>query len=77
MLAKGRRPPTREITDGLRYHFFSGIGRGIFLTRHGLFGVPLQFLPTTVPRRDRGKEIKAQITRTTTIVPRGIAAMDP
>lgn len=77
MLPKGRRPPTIEITDGLRYHFFSWIGRGIVLTRHGLFGAPLQFLPTTVPRSVRGNEIKAQITKTTTIVPKGIASKDP
>lgn len=77
MLPKGRRPPIKEITDGVRYHFFSGIGRGMVLTRHGLFGVPLQFLPTTVPRSARGNEIKAQITKITTIVPKGIAANDP
>jgi hypothetical protein len=46
-------------------------------TRHGLFGAPLQFLPTTVPRRARGKEMKAHITKTTTMVPKGIAAKDP
>jgi len=77
MLPKGSNPPIRDITEGVRYHFFSGIGRGIVFTRHGLFGAPLQFLPTTVPRRARGKEINAQITRTTTIVPNGIAAKDP
>lgn len=77
MLPKGSNPPIRDITDGVRYHFFSGIGRGIVLTRHGLFGDPLQFRPTTVPRSARGKEIKAQMTNTTTIVPKGIAARDP
>lgn len=77
MLPNGRRPPMREIIDGVRYHFFSGIGRGMVFTRQGLFGVPLQFLPTTVPRSARGKEINAQMTKTTTIVPKGIAAKDP
>jgi len=77
MLPKGSSPPIRETTDGVRYHFFSGMGRGMVFTRHGLFGAPLQFLPTTVPRSARGKEIKAHITKTTTIVPKGIAASDP
>lgn len=77
MLPKGSNPPITETTDGVRYHFFSGIGRGMVLTRHGLLGAPLQFLPTTVPRRAKGKEIKAQMTKTTTIVPKGIAASDP
>ena len=77
MLPKGSRPPMREIIDGVKYHFFSGIGRGMVLTRQGLFGAPLQFLPTTVPRRAKGKEIKAHITKTTTMVPKGMAARDP
>ena len=77
MLPKGKSPPIIETTDGVRYHFFSGIGRGMVFTRHGLFGAPLQFLPTTVPRRARGKEMKAHITKTTTMVPKGIAAKDP
>ncbi|MCI28960.1 hypothetical protein A2U01_0050164 [Trifolium medium] len=77
MLPKGSNPPIRETTEGVRYHFFSGMGRGIVFTRHGLFGAPLQFLPTTVPRSARGKEMKAQMTKTTTIVPNGIAARDP
>lgn len=65
-----------ETIDGVRYHFFSGIGRGIVFTRHGLFGEPLQFLPTTVPKSARGNEINAQMMNTTTIVPKGIAASD-
>lgn len=77
MLPKGRSPPISETTDGVKYHFFSGIGRGMVLTRQGLLGTPLQFLPTTVPRSANGKEMKAQITKTTTIVPKGIAAKDP
>ena len=77
ILPKGSSPPMRETTDGVRYHFFSGIGRGMVFTRQGLFGAPLQFLPTTVPRSARGKEMKAQMTKTTTIVPKGIAARDP
>lgn len=77
MLPNGRSPPITDTTDGVRYHFFSGIGRGMVFTRHGLLGAPLQFLPITVPRRARGKEIKAQMTKTTTIVPKGIAARDP
>lgn len=66
-----------ETTEGVRYHFFSGIGRGMVFTRQGLFGAPLQFLPTIVPRSARGKEMNAQIMKTTTIVPKGIAASDP
>lgn len=77
ILPKGSNPPINETTEGVRYHFFSGIGRGIVFTRQGLLGAPLQFLPTTVPRRASGKEIKPQITKTTTIVPNGIAARDP
>lgn len=77
ILPKGSNPPISDITDGVRYHFFSGIGRGIVFTRHGLLGAPFQFLPTTVPRSASGKEIKAQMTNTTTIVPKGIAARDP
>lgn len=77
MLPKGRSPPIIETTDGVKYHFFSGIGRGMVFTRQGLLGAPLQFLPTTVPRSARGKEMKAQMTKTTTIVPKGIAARDP
>jgi hypothetical protein len=77
MLPKGRSPPINEITEGVRYHFLSGIGRGIVFTRQGLFGAPLQFLPTTVPKSTRGKEMKAQRTNMTTIVPNGIAANDP
>ena len=74
MLPKGSRPPINEMTEGVRYHFFSGIGRGIVFTRQGLFGAPLQFLPTTVPKSTKGKEMKAQSTNMTTIVPNGIAA---
>jgi len=77
MLPKGSSPPIRETTEGVRYHFFSGMGRGIVFTRQGLFRAPLQFLPTTVPRSARGKEMKAQMTNTTTIVPNGIAAREP
>lgn len=77
MLPKGRSPPINDTTDGVRYHFFSGIGRGMVFTRHGLFGAPLQFLPTTVPRSASGNDMNAQIMKTTTIVPKGIAARDP
>lgn len=77
ILPKGSNPPIRAMTDGVRYHFFSGIGRGIVFTLHGLFGAPLQFLPTTVPKRARGKEMKAHRMKTTTIVPNGMAANDP
>ena len=76
MLPKGSSPPISEITDGVRYHFFSGMGRGMVFTRHGLFGEPLQFLPTTVPKSARGNEMNAHITKTATIVPKGIAAND-
>ncbi|KAM0003159.1 hypothetical protein Hdeb2414_s0296g00859871 [Helianthus debilis subsp. tardiflorus] len=62
--------------SGVRYHFFSGIGRGIVITRHGLLGATLQFRSTTVPRRARGKDMKTQMTKTITIVPNGIAARD-
>jgi hypothetical protein len=37
---KGSRPPMMLMTVGLRYHFFSGMGRGIVFTRHGLSGTP-------------------------------------
>lgn len=77
MLPKGSSPPMREMMDGVKYHFFSGIGRGMVLTLQGLFGAPLQFLPTTVPRRAKGKEIKPQMTKTTTMVPKGMAAREP
>lgn len=76
MLPKGSSPPINEITEGVRYHFFSGIGRGIVLTRQGLLGAPLQFLPTTVPNRTKGKEMKAHRTNMTTIVPNGMAASE-
>lgn len=77
ILPKGSNPPIMDTTDGVRYHFFSGIGRGIVFTRHGLLGAPLQLRPITVPRRAKGKEMKAQMTKTTTIVPKGMAARDP
>lgn len=77
MLPNGSNPPIIETTERVKYHFFSGIGRGIVFTRHGLFGAPLQFLPVTVPKSARGKEIKPHMTKTTTIVPNGIAAKDP
>lgn len=37
------------------YHFFSGMGRGTVLTRHGALGWPYMFLPNTVPTRFNGK----------------------
>lgn len=37
---KGRSPPRTEITSGVRYHFFAGMGRGMDLTRQGLSGAP-------------------------------------
>nr|GMD02847.1 hypothetical protein Iba_chr06aCG3260 [Ipomoea batatas]GMD11313.1 hypothetical protein Iba_chr06fCG2520 [Ipomoea batatas] len=77
MLPNGSKPPIMETTEGVKYHFFTGIGRGIVLTRHGLFGAPLQFLPMTVPSSARGKEMNPQMTKTTTIVPKGMAANDP
>jgi hypothetical protein len=76
MLPKGSKPPMIETTRGVRYHFFSGIGRGMVFTRQGLLGDPLQFLPTTVPNKASGKEMNAQRTNMTTIVPKGIAARD-
>ena len=66
MLPNGNNPPIRDMTDGVRYHFFSGIGRGIVFTRQGLSGAPDQFLPITVPSNAKGKEMKAHITNTTT-----------
>ena len=54
-----------------------GDDSGMVILRRRLFGAPLQFLPTTIPRSARGKEMKAQMTKTTTIVPKGIAARDP
>lgn len=77
ILPNGNKPPIKETTDGVKYHFFSGIGLGMVFTLHGLFGAPLQFLPTTVPTRARGKDMNVQMTRTTTIVPKGMAAKDP
>jgi len=66
MLPKGSNPPKRAITGGVRYHCFLGIGLGIVLTRQGLSGTPLQLRPTIVPRRAKGKEMKAQMTNITT-----------
>jgi hypothetical protein len=66
ILPKGRSPPKSATAQGLRYHFFSGMGRGMVFTRHGLSGTPLQFLPKTVPSSTNGKEMNAQITNTTT-----------
>ncbi|CAA3010214.1 Hypothetical predicted protein, partial [Olea europaea subsp. europaea] len=58
MQPKGSNLPIIETTDGVRYHFFSGIGRGMVFTRQGLFGVPLQFLPIIVPRSAKGERDK-------------------
>jgi len=37
------------------YNGFSGIGLGIKLTLHGLFGLPAKFLPIIEPNKVNGK----------------------
>lgn len=58
---KGRRPPNKIIDKGSVYHFFSGIGRGTALIRHGKFGWPLIALPSSVPIKLHGKIMNIQI----------------
>ena len=73
---KGSKPPTTPMTPGEQYQAFSGIGRGMVLTRHGLFGTPFQFRPMTVPKSTSGKETNAHINANTTMVPNGAAAKE-
>lgn len=70
---KGKIPPKRIITSGSMNHFFSGIGLGTALIRHGLSGCPLRFRPTIVPTSVSGKITKMHIHVTASIVPNGIA----
>ena len=62
---KGSRPPMMAMTWGVRYHFFRGMGRAMVFTRQGLSGVPLQLRPTMAPMVARGREMNAQMMRTT------------
>lgn len=62
----GNIPPSKIITSGSINHFFSGIGRGTALTRHGASGVPAKFLPRTVPANVNGKITNIQIQVTAT-----------
>ncbi len=61
MEPKGRIPPRATIIDGSINHFFSGMGRGTALTRHGKSGWPDKFRPNTVPTNVKGKIMKIQM----------------
>jgi len=43
------------------YNGFSGIGLGIKLTLHGLFGLPAKFLPIIEPNKVNGKMMNSHI----------------
>jgi hypothetical protein len=73
---KGSIPPSMMMASGSMNHFFSGMGLGTALTLHGWSGVPLRFLPRTVPTRVRGRITKKQMQETATIVPNGMALKD-
>lgn len=69
----GKIPPSIVITAGSMNHFFSGMGRGTALTRHGWSGCPLRLRPTMVPTSVNGRMTKMQMQVTANIVPNGIA----
>jgi len=73
---KGRMPPRMTMTHDSKYHFFSGMARGIGLTRHGKSGLPDQLRPTTVPRSVSGKMRKNQMLMIATSVPKWMARDD-
>lgn len=50
----GNRPPKSVMKSGSVYHFFSGIGLGTALTRHGWLDWPLMALPRRVPIKLHG-----------------------
>lgn len=70
---KGSTPPSSTMITGSIYHFFSGMGLGTALTRHGKSGCPSRLRPTTVPTRVRGKMTNRQMHVTATMVPKGMA----
>lgn len=57
----GSKPPNKVITNGSVYHFFSGIGLGTALIRHGLFDWPLIALPSNVPIKLHGNMMNIQM----------------
>jgi len=60
----GSIPLASTIMDGSMNHFFSGIGRGTALVRHGWLVFPLIFRPKTVPIVVNGRIINKQIAVT-------------
>lgn len=63
MEPNGKRPPNRVITNGSVYHFFSGIGLGTALIRHGKFDCPLRARPNKVPIKLHGNIMNVQMAR--------------
>jgi len=63
MEPKGNRPPNRVITSGSVYHFFSGIGLGTALIRHGKFDCPFRARPNNVPIKLHGNIMNVQMAR--------------
>ena len=58
------------------HHRFSGINRGIALTRQGMSVLPATLRPRIVPRTHSGKETKSQISITERMEVKGIAASE-
>jgi hypothetical protein len=69
----GKIPPRKTNEQGSRNHFFSGIGRGTVLTRQGVSGCPIRFLPNMVPIKFNGKIMNKAIPMTDSIEVMGIA----
>jgi len=63
---KGKMPPSKMMQNGSMNHFFSGMGLGTALTRHGESGEPAKFRPRTVPTNVSGSITNVQMHATAT-----------
>ena len=59
--------------DGSMNHFFSGMGRGIGLTRHGTASMPATFRPITAPTSVSGRITNNQMAAMISMVVKGMA----
>eukprot|EP00966_Prymnesium_polylepis_P272359 6292137-Prymnesium_polylepis.1 len=74
MEPNGNTPPRQMSTGGRAYHRFSGIKRGIALTRQGKLGCPAKLRPSIVPSTQSGSETRSQMSITERIEVKGVAA---
>ena len=77
MLPKGSTPPRAINTGGVANQRFSGMSRGIALTRHGSFGVPDQLRPRIVPTTANGSATSSHIRMTERTDVVGTVANEP